>query len=69
MPRKRSLIVGFALHRWLASPRILKTEDFGPRWRYHYLRVVNTADVDAELREWLRESHDVVGLQEDLPRG
>lgn len=69
MPRKRSLIVGFALPRWLTSARILKTEEFGPRWRYHYLRVVNAADVDAELRGWLRESHDVVGLQKDLPHG
>lgn len=26
-----------------------------------------SADLDDELRSWLQEAHDVVGLQADLP--
>jgi hypothetical protein len=66
-PRKTGCRAAFALHRWLTSPRIVKTEDYGPRWRMHYVRVQSDADLDDELRSWLQESHDVVGLQRDLP--
>ena len=68
-PRKRGFVAGFALHRWLDSPRIVKTEDYGPRWRYHQVRVTSPADLDDELRAWLQESHDVVGMQQDLHPG
>ena len=66
-PRKRDFLANFALHRWLDSPRILKKVDYGPRWRSHHLAVRSSADLDGELRAWLQESHDVVGLQADLP--
>jgi hypothetical protein len=62
-PRKDGFLANFALHRWVSSPRIVKTEDYGPRWRFHHLRVRSTADLDDELRAWLQESHDLVGLQ------
>lgn len=65
-PRKTGFLATFALHRWLDSPRIVKTEDYGPRWRAHYVRVRSTGDLDDELRAWLQESHDVVGVQADL---
>jgi len=65
-PRKDDFLASFALHRWLGSDRIVKTVDYGPRWRAHYVRIATAADVDAELRAWLQESHDVVGLQSDL---
>jgi uncharacterized protein YlaI len=68
MPRRTWLIVGFGMHRWIDHPRILRTDDFGPRWRYHYLRLGDASEVDAELVGWLRESHDLVGMQEELPR-
>jgi Domain of unknown function (DUF5655) len=67
-PRKKFLLAGFALHRWLDSPRIVKREEYGPRWRYHWLRIASEADLDAELRGWLQESHNVVGLQRDVGR-
>jgi hypothetical protein len=67
-PRKRGFQAAFALHRWLDSPRIAKKVDYGPRWRGHYVKVQSTSDLDEELRGWLRESHDVVGLQADLSR-
>jgi uncharacterized protein DUF5655 len=65
-PRKDHFMAAFALHRWVASQRIVKTVDYGPRWRAHYVRITSTADLDDELRAWLRESHDVVGMQSDL---
>ena len=65
-PRKRGFLASFALHRWLDSPRIVKTVDYGPRWRGHYVRIQSSSDIDEELRAWLQEAHDVVGLQTDL---
>jgi hypothetical protein len=59
-------MASFALHRWLANPRIVKTVDDGPRWRGHYVRIGSAVDLDDELRAWLQESHDVVGMQSDL---
>jgi hypothetical protein len=68
-PRKDGFLASFALHRWLASPRIIKTVDYGPRWRGHSVFVRSAADLDGELRAWLQEAHDVVGLQADLSDG
>lgn len=65
-PRKQGFLGNFALHRWVSSPRIGKTEEYGPRWRFHYVRIGSAADLDDELRGWLQESHDVVGLQRGL---
>jgi hypothetical protein len=65
-PRVDGFLASFALHRWLAHPRIIKTVDYGPRWRGHYVRVASAADLDGELRAWLQESHDIVGMQRDL---
>jgi hypothetical protein len=62
-PRKRSFLAAFALRRWLDSPRIEKREDYGPRWRGHFVRIRSSVDVDEELRAWLQESHDTVGMQ------
>jgi hypothetical protein len=65
-PHKDHFKAAFALHRWLKSPRIVKTIDYGPRWRSHYVRIASAADLDDELRAWLQESHDIVGVQSDL---
>jgi hypothetical protein len=65
-PRKNDFFASFALHRWLANPRIVKKIDYGPRWRAHYVRIASPTDLDDELRAWLQESHDVVGTQSDL---
>jgi hypothetical protein len=65
-PRKDGFLAAFALHRWLDSPRIVKTADYGPRWRGHFVHVRNAADLDDELRAWLQESYNIVGLQADL---
>lgn len=68
-PRKDGFLATFALHRWLDSPRIVKTVDYGPRWRAHSVLVRHPADLDEELCAWLQESHDVVGVQLDQRRG
>ena len=59
-------MASFALHRWLTSPRIAKTDGYGPRWRGHSVRIRSDADLNEELRAWLQESHDVVGMQSDI---
>jgi hypothetical protein len=48
--------------------RIVKTTDYGPRWRAHFVAVRAESDLDDELRAWLQESHDIVGMQSDLRR-
>jgi hypothetical protein len=65
-PRKNGFLASFALHRWLDSPRIVKTVDYRPRWRAHYVHVRSDTDLNDELIAWLREAHDTVGLQGDL---
>ena len=64
-PRKDGFRAAFALQRWLKSRRIVKTTDYGPRWRYHFVDIRSAHDLDEELRGWLQESHDTVGLQRD----
>ncbi|HKD39524.1 MAG TPA: DUF5655 domain-containing protein [Myxococcaceae bacterium] len=68
MPRKDHFVAAFALQRRLKNPRIIQLIDYGPRWQMHHLRIERTADLDDELRAWLRESHDVVGMQKDIGR-
>ena len=63
-PLKEGFLANFALHRWLETPRLVRLAEYGPRWRFHRLRVVSAADLDDELRAWLQESHDTVGLQQ-----
>ena len=65
-PRKTGFRAGFALRRWLRHPRIVKTADYGPRWRGHFVDIQSEGDLDNELRAWLQESHDTVGVQDDL---
>ena len=62
-PRRHGFLANFALHRWLDSPPMIKTANYGPRWRGHYVLVQAASDLDDELRRWLQEAHDVVGLQ------
>jgi hypothetical protein len=64
-PRKDHFLASFALRRWLISPRIVRRVDYGPRWRGHFVRVTSASDLDDELRTWLQESHDIVGMQRD----
>ena len=65
-PRKDGFLASFALHRWVESPRIRKTTNYGPRWCAHFVLVRSHDDLDDELRGWLQESHDIVGKQSAL---
>ena len=67
-PRKDHFVAGFALQRWVKSKRVIRTEQYGPRWRAHFVRIRSAADLDDELRAWLQESHDIVGMQRDRRR-
>ena len=69
-PRKNGFRAAFALRRWIKSPRIVHTESYGPKWRAHFVEIRSAADLDDELRAWLQESHDTVGVQgNDRPAG
>jgi len=65
-PQKTGVLAYFALQRWASNARIIRTEEYGPRWRLHFVRLRSDADLDDELRAWLQESHDTVGVQHDL---
>jgi hypothetical protein len=67
-PRKAGFLAVFALRRWIESPRIVKKVDYGPRWRAHYVDVQSADDIDGELRAWLQEAHDTVGVQDVLEK-
>ena len=66
-PRRNGFMASFALQRRLRSPRIVKTEDYGPRWQVHHVAIRSKDDLDDELCAWLQESHDDVGVQSNLP--
>jgi len=58
--RRDSLDVGFILPRTLSNGRIHKTEKLGPTKYAHTTRVSSSADVDIQLREWLRQAYESV---------
>jgi hypothetical protein len=64
-PLKTGFRAAFALRRWLRHPRIVKTASYGPHWRGHFVDIRSEDDLDSELRAWLQESHDTVGVQDD----
>ncbi|MDX1510383.1 MAG: hypothetical protein R3249_03470 [Nitriliruptorales bacterium] len=64
-PREHGFRATFALRRWVDSDRIVKKEHHNDRWRGHVVDVRAVGDLDDELRGWLQESHDTVGLQRD----
>lgn len=65
-PHRDRVTVAFALRRRLRSRRIVKTTNYGPRWQGHFIDILARGDIDDELRAWLQESHDTVGVQRDL---
>jgi hypothetical protein len=63
-PRKNHFVANFALHRWLKSSRVTRKQDYGPKWRAHFIPIRSVEDLDEELKAWLQESHDLVGVQD-----
>jgi hypothetical protein len=66
-PRTDHFVASFALHRWLNSPRVTRKQDYGPTWRVHFVSIRSVDDLDDELKAWLQESHDLVGMQHVRP--
>ncbi len=62
-PRKNWFLAGFILGRRVRHRRIVKVENFGPAILYHYVKISSSADLDAPLRGWLRESYRYYGRQ------
>jgi hypothetical protein len=62
-PRKSYFLAGFALRRRLRNRRIRRVEEYSPRFIGHLLAIRSENDLDAELKNWLRESF-AVGRQE-----
>src|SRR5215813_15207568 len=65
VPRKDHFIATFALRRKVRSNRVERHIDYGPRWQMHQVRIRTAAEIDHDLRGWLKESYSVVGLQSD----
>jgi uncharacterized protein DUF5655 len=64
--RRDALDVRFILPRPLSHGRIRKTERMGPSKYAYEVRLLSAADVDAQLKGWLREAYDVAA--EAAPR-
>jgi Domain of unknown function (DUF5655) len=56
----------FALPEPLAGPRFAKVAEVVPGWWVHRLRITDPAELDDEVRAWLRESYRRMGMQERL---
>ena len=57
--RKQWLSLGFVLTREIEHPRITRVERVSPRTCVHRVRLRSVRNVDAQLREWLREAYAV----------
>jgi hypothetical protein len=57
--RRDALDVNFILRRSLSHQRIHKTERMGPSKYAYGVRLSSAADVDAQLKAWLREAYDL----------
>ena len=55
--RKEWLVLTIKSDRKLTCPRIFKTEQVSARRFHHEVKLTSTADVDAELTEWLKEAY------------
>ncbi len=57
--RKQWLNLGFVLTREIEHPRITRVEKISQRTLVHTVRLRSVRNVDAQLREWLREAYAV----------
>ena len=60
---KTRMDLGFFLTRRLGHARVHKVEQLSPRKLAHHVHVTRAAEVDSEIRGWLREAYqDSMGL-------
>ena len=64
-PKRGWLDGHLVLARRLKRPRFRKVETFSSRNHVHHFRLSDPRDIDAQLREWIREAYDV-GMQRHL---
>ena len=57
----------FALARRIEHPRFRQILSVSPRSHYHYLRVSSAAELDGEVRLWLREAYRSAQQLPSLP--
>lgn len=55
--RRDTVDLGFILPRTLAHARIHKTDRLGPSKYAHHVRLASTAEIDAQVKRWLREAY------------
>jgi hypothetical protein len=61
------LRIGFALGRRVDHPRLVKVEDYGPRWKVHRLDIRDPAELDdPAIAAWLCESYRDLGERGSL---
>jgi hypothetical protein len=64
--RREYVDAGLWLKRPVDHPRLRRTEDFGRLGFVHHFRLERPEDVDAELRQLMREAYQI-GIQEGEP--
>ncbi len=65
MPRKRYLRAHILLLRKVDSPRFVRVDDMHSYW-VHFFEIRDEADLDDEMRSWLREAYRVgKGIESD----
>jgi hypothetical protein len=57
--QKSKARIGFVLTRRVTDPRIRGTLQISPRSVVHYVDLRAPADLDADVRLWLKEAHGV----------
>ncbi len=55
--RRNCLEAGFPLPRRIEHPRFRQILSASPGRHYHYLRISSPAELDREVRAWLREAY------------
>jgi uncharacterized protein DUF5655 len=67
VPQKHGLHAYVILTRRIDHPRFTRIEELGPRTYVHHFRITRPAELDDDLRDWLREAY-AVGEQRHLTR-
>jgi len=57
--RKDHLILGIVLAQRIEHPRFDSVQTFSPRNHLHNLRLRSVAEIDNDLRAWIRAAYDV----------
>ena len=58
-PRKDHLILGFVLAQRIEHPRFESVQTFSPRNHLHNLRLRSIAEIDDDVRAWIKAAYDV----------